>query len=93
MLTIEDCVALSGLTEAEILAIAEHEHIPFTAAAEMGRCLFCAEHGLDTLRLMILEDIWAAKKRGDRAHVRELKQALKDYAATRREKTDAAPYA
>ena len=85
MLTIEDCIALSGLTEAEIAAIAEHEHIPFTAAAEMGRCLFCAERGLDTLKLMILDDIWAAKKRGDLAHARELQQALKDYATTRRQ--------
>jgi hypothetical protein len=83
MLTIEDCIALSGLTEAEIAAIAEHEHIPFTAA-ELGRCLFCAERGLDTLRLMILDDIWAARKRGDLAHARELQQALKEYAATRR---------
>jgi predicted Rdx family selenoprotein len=92
MLTIDDCIALSGLTEAEILAIAEHEHIPFTAAAEMGRCLFCAERGLDTLKLMILDDIWAARKRGDLSHVEELKQTLRDYAATRREKVHAAPY-
>lgn len=84
MLTIEDCIALSGLTEAEIAAIAEHEHIPFTQAAEMGRCLFCAERGLDTLKLMILDDIWAARKRGDLAHVHELQQALKDCATTRR---------
>ena len=85
MLTLEDCIALSGLTEAEIAAIAEHEHIPFTQATELGRCLFCAEHGLDTLKIMILDDIWAAKKRGDIDHARELKQALKDYAVTRAE--------
>ncbi|MCC7015666.1 MAG: hypothetical protein IT564_00480 [Rhodospirillales bacterium] len=83
MLTIEDCIALSGLTEAEIAAIAEHEHIPFTAAAELGRCLLCAEHGLDALRVMILNNIWAAKKRGDLDHVRELKQTLEHHAATR----------
>ena len=85
MLTIDDCIALSGLTEAEIAAIAEHEHIPFTQATELGRCLYCADHGLDTLKLMILDDIWAAKKRGDLDHAHELKQALKDYAATRAE--------
>lgn len=91
MLTIEDCIALSGLTEAEIAAIAEHEHIPFTAAAEMGRCLFCAERGLDTLKLMILDDIWAARKRGDLDHARELQQALKDYAKTCRTNRVAPP--
>ena len=86
MLTIDDCIALSGLTEAEIAAIAEHEHIPFTVAAEFGRCLFCAERGLDTLKIMILDDIWAANKRGDFDHARDLQQALRDYAATRKEK-------
>ena len=90
MLTIDDCIALSGLTEAEIAAIAEHEHIPFTAAAEFGRCLFCAEHGLETLKVMILDDIWAAKKRGDLDHAQELKQALLDFAATCEEKGSAA---
>ena len=28
MLTIQDCIELSGLSEEEILAIAEHEHVP-----------------------------------------------------------------
>ena len=34
MLTIQDCIELSELTEEEILAIAEHEHIPEMAAIE-----------------------------------------------------------
>ena len=40
MITIEDCIALSELTEPEILAIAEHEHVPEMIAVEMGnyRC-------------------------------------------------------
>jgi hypothetical protein len=32
MISLEDCVGLSGLTEEEVLAIAEHEHIPEIAA-------------------------------------------------------------
>jgi hypothetical protein len=28
MITLEDCVALCGLTEEEVFAIAEHEHMP-----------------------------------------------------------------
>ena len=28
MIRLEDCIALSGLTEAQVLAIAEHEHLP-----------------------------------------------------------------
>lgn len=79
MLTINDCIALSGLTEAEIAAIAEHEHIPFTTAVELGRCLSCADHGLDTLRSMILDDIGTARRRGDVTHVRELYGVLDDF--------------
>ena len=33
MITLEDCIAMCGLTEQEVLAIAEHEHIPEIAAA------------------------------------------------------------
>ena len=83
MLTIDDCIALSGLTEAEISAIAEHEHIPFTQAAVLGRCLACDERGLDTLKFMILNDIWAAERRGDLDHARELIQTLQNYTETR----------
>jgi hypothetical protein len=37
MITLEDCIALCGLSEQEVQAIAEHEHIPEIAAAAMGR--------------------------------------------------------
>ena len=36
MLSLEDCIALCGLTEDEVLAIAEHEHIPEIAATELS---------------------------------------------------------
>ena len=42
MLTLEDCIGLSGLTEEEILAIAQHEHIPQIAATELGNRLYDA---------------------------------------------------
>ena len=32
MITLEDCLAFCGLTEEEVLAIAEHEHMPEIAA-------------------------------------------------------------
>jgi hypothetical protein len=28
MITLEDCIDFSGLTKEEVLAIAEHEHLP-----------------------------------------------------------------
>ena len=36
MISLEDCVALSGLTEDQVLAIAEHEHVPEIAAAALS---------------------------------------------------------
>jgi len=36
MLTLDDCIELSELTEEEILAIAEHEHVPEMVALERG---------------------------------------------------------
>jgi hypothetical protein len=39
MITLEDCVALCGLTEEEVLVIAEHEHMPEIAAAAFAEYL------------------------------------------------------
>jgi hypothetical protein len=36
MITLEDCIALCGLTEAQVLAIAEHEHLPEIAASALA---------------------------------------------------------
>jgi hypothetical protein len=36
MLTMQDCIELSDLTEDEILAIAEHEHLPEMAGRRDG---------------------------------------------------------
>jgi hypothetical protein len=45
MITLQDCIALCDLSEAEVLAIAEHEHIPEIAAAALGDYLLHQEHG------------------------------------------------
>ena len=45
MITLEDCIAMCGLTEEEILAIAEHEHIPEIAAAVLAQYLLCQSTG------------------------------------------------
>jgi hypothetical protein len=79
MITLEDCIAMCGLTEAEILAIAEHEHIPEIAAAALGQYLLCQEHGCETIREMLRDDIRAALARGDRDHARMLFMALRHF--------------
>jgi len=79
MLTFEDCVALSGLTAEEIAAIAEHEHIPELAAAEMGNYLCRAPDGELRIKRMIVDDIVAACAAGKLDHAAALKLVLRHF--------------
>jgi hypothetical protein len=79
MITLEDCIALCGLSEGEVLAIAEHEHIPEIAAAALGHYLLHQEHGAERIRDMLRDDIRAAVERGDRDHARDLFMALRHF--------------
>jgi len=81
MLRVDDCIALSDLTEEEIAAIAEHEHIPAIAAAEMGAYLMQMPGGEMRLKRMILDDIAAARARDDWAHALALRLVLRNFVA------------
>lgn len=81
MISLEDCIALCGLTEDEVLALAEHEHIPEIAAAALGQYLLNQPHGAETIRGMIRDDIRAAWQQGNRQHARELFMALRQFIA------------
>lgn len=82
MISFEDCVAMCGLSREEIAAIAEHEHIPEMAAAALGNYLLGNEHGIETIRDMIIDDIREASARGDRKHASELLSVLRHLVAT-----------
>jgi hypothetical protein len=81
MLTLEDCIELCGLTEEEILAIAEHENLDEMAAVAMGRYLVQTRDGERRIRKMIVEDIDDARARGDTRHAAMLRLALKHFVA------------
>lgn len=76
MITLEDCIALCGLSEPEILAIAEHEHIPEVVACATAAYLLNQAHGAERIRDMIIADVKAAQARGDRPHVQSLLHVL-----------------
>ena len=82
MLTYEDCVELCDLTEEEIAAIAEHEHVPEIVAAEIGNYLVRTEDGVPTIRRFILDDIAEARARGNKTRVETLELVLKHFIAT-----------
>lgn len=81
MITLTDCIALSDLTEAEIDAIAEHEHVPEMVAVEIGCCLVHAPDAARRISGMIRDDIAVARAHGRLAHVAELQEVLKGFVA------------
>ncbi|WP_193178265.1 hypothetical protein [Oricola nitratireducens] len=76
MISLEDCLGFCDLTEEEVLAIAEHEHMPEMAAIAYGQYLAHAEHGTEQIGRMIVDDIRAAQQKGDCEHVRTLLHVL-----------------
>lgn len=82
MISFEDCVGLCGLSEAEIAAIAEHEHMPEIAAAILGQYLLHRQHGPVRIRQMLVDDIRAAMADGNVRHAAELTSALRHLIST-----------
>jgi len=82
MITLEDCIAFCGLTEEEVLAIAEHERLPEIAATALASYLLRQEHGTGIVRDMILDDIRQAQHCGDRQHIVTLLHVLHHFLKT-----------
>lgn len=85
MLTFDDCLAFCQLTEEEIDAIAEHEHLTETVAVELGSYLIERPDGEVLIRRMIVDDIQAAHARGAVAHAARLKRTLAHFIEQHRE--------
>ncbi len=79
MISLEDCVAMCGLTEDEVLAIAEHEHVPEIAATNLARYLLHREHGPEHIQGMIVDDIRTALREKDTKHAAELFSTLRHF--------------
>jgi hypothetical protein len=86
MLTLQDCLALCELTDDEVDAIAEHEHIPEIAAVELGNYLVVRSDGRRRIKQIILDDIAAALSRGNRRHALKLELVLKMFCDTHPER-------
>ena len=61
MLTLKDCVDMSDLSDSEVAAIAEHEHVPEIVAAEIGCTLVHTSAGCTVLKRNIRENLVHAK--------------------------------
>ncbi len=82
MLTFEDCLAYCDLTEEEIHAIAQHEHIPEMVALELGQYLVKSPDGTRRIKRMILDDIEEAKAQNELDRYLCLKATLKHFVDT-----------
>jgi len=85
MISLEDCIALCGLTRDEVLALAEHEHIPDIAAAALGQYLLSQPTGCRAILQMIAEDMRWARERGDVRHAEALALTLHQFVSSRPE--------
>ncbi|MFZ2099950.1 MAG: hypothetical protein WAU86_05250 [Oricola sp.] len=82
MISLEDCLGFCDLTEEEILAIAEHEHMPEIVAVAYGQYLAHAERGAEEICRMIVDDIREAQRKNDRDHVLMLLHVLHHFLKT-----------
>ena len=82
MLTLNDCLSLCDLTEEEIEAIVQHEHIPEIVAIELGQYLVTRPNGERYLKRIILDGIAEAERRGDEARTAELRKLLHHFIRT-----------
>jgi len=82
MLTVQDCLAMCELTEEEVRAIAQHEHIPEVVAAELGSYLVHSDEGERQIEHMIVDDIAVARDAGNVRRAAELNLVLKHFAET-----------
>jgi len=79
VLSLEDCIALCGLSEDEVLAIAEHEHVPEVVAAELGNYLVQAPEGEMRIKSIIRDEMVRARLRGHRKHELALMRLLREF--------------
>jgi hypothetical protein len=70
---------LCGLTEDEVAAIAEHEHVPEIAATNLACYLLHRHHGPEYIRNMIVDDIRTALREKETKHAAELFSTLRHF--------------
>lgn len=76
MLSLDECIGMSELTEDEVAVIADHEHVPAIVAAELGYTLLKTPKGVFILRGYIIDVLEQAKLAGKRDKAKRLELVL-----------------
>lgn len=79
MLTMQDCLDYSDLSEEEIHMVAHHEHIPYSAAAHLACTLVQDKAGEKRLRDMLAEVVSETEHKGQMEDLQVAKQAFRNY--------------
>lgn len=72
MISLDECIGMSGLQEEEVAVVAEHEHIPLMVAAELAQTLLDTPKGLYRLHGMFRDRLAMLAAGRDRAKERQL---------------------
>jgi hypothetical protein len=83
MLSLRDIFDFCALTEGEVRAIAEHEHISEISAALLGQSLIQSRKGTDEIERFIREDMEHAQGNGLTLKTKGLQQVLARFVETR----------
>lgn len=82
MVDYESALAVAELSQEEVDAIARHEHLPDTAALELGNYLCTTEKGERALKRMILDEIEASRQSGDHLRAAKLRLVVRHFVET-----------
>lgn len=79
MLTLQDCIAFSGLTPDQLDAIARHQHLPAVIAAEWAETVLESEDGVRLVEAVLLEEVACARAAGKRDLAERLRRGLDEF--------------
>lgn len=79
MLSLRDCLDFCDMDQAEISAIAQHEHIPVIVAAELCDQLLTTPEGVRDLHAMLLDNIATALEHGQMERASELTRSYQHF--------------
>jgi hypothetical protein len=82
ILTVQEYVDMSELSNEAIRAIAEHEHIPEVVAGELGQALLKATGGIAEIQRMLEEHLELAVQAGAQDKVDDRKRVLRSFIAS-----------
>lgn len=81
MVSLQECMDLSGLDQEAVEIIARRQHVPDIVAAEMGYTLCRTPEGLRQLRRLIRDDLKRAARDGDLQRSLRLNRVLAQFNA------------